>query len=89
MLLACRPLEIGLRIPPYRRQTAPWLPRLLFLPFLANHQGEGSILRQDVDFTKLFLKLLDTLDAIRVSFSVTLSRDDRPALIAWYDRNRD
>jgi hypothetical protein len=33
-----------------------------------------SILRQDVDFTKLLLKLLGMLDAIRVSLSVTLGR---------------
>jgi hypothetical protein len=51
--------------------------------------GEGSIPRQDVDFTKLLLKLLDTLDAIRVSFSEALGGDGRPAPIAWYDRNRD
>jgi hypothetical protein len=48
-----------------------------------------SILRQDVDFTKLLLKLLDSLDAIGVSFSETLGRDGRPAPIAWYNRNRD
>ena len=55
----------------------------------ANIAGGFSILRQDVDFTKLLLKLLDTPDAIRVSFSDTLGRHDRPALTAWYDRNRD
>src|SRR5258708_2684524 len=32
---------------------------------------------------------LDAADAIRASFSVTLGRHGRPALIAWYDRNRD
>ena len=55
----------------------------------ANIAGRGSILRQDVDFTKLLLNLLDSLDAIRVLFSDTLGRHGRPALIAWYDRNRD
>ncbi len=39
--------------------------------------------------TKLLLKLLDSLDAIRVSFSDLLGRDGRPALTAWYNRNRD
>jgi len=39
--------------------------------------GGGSILRQGVDLTKLLLKLLDSLDAIRVPFSVTLGRHDR------------
>src|SRR5229473_8473414 len=55
----------------------------------ANIAGGVSILRQDVDFTKLLLKLLDSLDAIRVSFSDMLGRHGRPALIAWYNRNRD
>ena len=50
---------------------------------------EFSILRQDVDFTKLPLKLLDSLDAIRVPFSGTLGRDGRLAPIAWCNRNRD
>jgi hypothetical protein len=49
----------------------------------------GSILRQDVDFTKLLLNLLDSLEATRVFFSDTLGRHGCPALIAWYDRNRD
>jgi len=52
-------------------------------------RGGGSIFCQDVDFTERLLKLLDTLDAIRAFFSVTLGRHDRPALIAWYDCNRD
>src|SRR5258705_9707114 len=34
----------------------------------ANIAGRGSILRQDVDFTKLLLNLLDSLDAIGVLF---------------------
>jgi hypothetical protein len=40
----------------------------------ANFAGVGSILRQDVDFTKLLLNLLDSLDAIRGSFSDTLGQ---------------
>ena len=55
----------------------------------ANIARGGSILRQDVDFTKLLLNLLDSLDAIRGSFSDTLGHHGRPVLIAWYDRNRD
>ena len=49
----------------------------------------GSILGQDVDFTKLLLNLLDSLDAIGALFSDLLGRQGRPGLIAWYDRNRD
>jgi hypothetical protein len=44
---------------------------------------------QDVDFTKLFLYLLDTLDAPGAFVSVVLGHDDRPALIARYNRNLD
>jgi hypothetical protein len=55
----------------------------------ANIARGGSILRQDVHFTKLLLNLLDSLDAIRVFFSDALGRHGCPALIAWYDRNRD
>jgi|SRR5712664_609685 len=55
----------------------------------ANIAGGGLILRQDVDFTKLLLKLLDSLNAIRVCFADALGRHGRPALVAWYDRNRD
>jgi hypothetical protein len=35
----------------------------------ANIAGRGSILRQDVDFTKLLLNLLDSLDAISLGCS--------------------
>jgi hypothetical protein len=49
----------------------------------------SSILRQDIDFTKLLLKLLDTLDAIRVVGSVAVFRHGGPALPTWYDRNSD
>jgi hypothetical protein len=52
-------------------------------------EEEFSILRQVVDFTKLFLELLDTLEAIRASRSVARGRHSRPALIARYDRNGD
>src|SRR5712664_1070388 len=48
-----------------------------------------SILRQDIDFAKLLLKLLDTPDAIRVSGSISVCRLARPAIPARYDRNRD
>jgi len=44
---------------------------------------------QDVDFTKLFLDLLDPLGAVRESFSVARGHHDRPALIAWYNGNLD
>ena len=47
-----------------------------------------SILRQDIDFAKLLLKLLDTPDAIRLSGSVPVCRHSRPTLTARYDRNR-
>ena len=49
----------------------------------------SSILRQDIDFTKLLLKLLDTLAAIRVVGSVAVCRHGRPALPTRYDRNSD
>ena len=49
----------------------------------------SSILRQDIDFTKLLLKLLDTLDAIRVVGSVAVCRHGGPALPTRYDRNSD
>jgi len=48
-----------------------------------------SILRQHIDFTKMLLKLLDTLDAIRVSGSVAVCRQGGPTLTARYDRNSD
>jgi hypothetical protein len=48
-----------------------------------------SILRQGIDFAKLFLKLLDTPDAIGLSGSVAVCRHGRPALAARHDRNRD
>jgi hypothetical protein len=68
----------------YRDQDAPGR-----RPGGANIARGGSILRQDVDFTKLVLNLLDSLDAIWVFFSDALDRHGCPALIAWYDRNRD
>jgi hypothetical protein len=49
----------------------------------------SSILRQDIDFTKLLLKLLNTLDAIRVVGSVAVCRHGAPALPTRYDRNSD
>jgi hypothetical protein len=44
---------------------------------------------QDVDFTKLFLDLLDPLGAVGESVSVARGHHDRPALIAWYNGNLD
>jgi hypothetical protein len=57
--------------------------------FLALGAGEFSIFCQDVDFTKLFLDLLDPLGAVGESVSVTRGHHDRPALIAWYNGNLD
>jgi hypothetical protein len=48
-----------------------------------------SILCQGIDLAKLLLKLLDTPDEIRLSGSVAVCRNGRPALTARYDRNRD
>jgi hypothetical protein len=62
---------------------------VLFQQRCGKTAGGGSILGQDVDFAKLFLNLLDSLDAIRVSFSDIMGRQGRPAPIARYDRNRD
>ena len=42
-------------------------------PPLPGTAAAFSILRQDIDFTKMLLKLLDTPDAIRVSGSVAVS----------------
>jgi hypothetical protein len=78
----------------------PWLAFLLLilwdkslliadLTIPREYCGAFSILRQEVDFTKLLLKLLDSLDAIRMSFSEMLGRHGRPAFIAGYNRNRD
>jgi|SRR6267142_2841656 hypothetical protein len=51
--------------------------------------GRSSILSQGVNLTKLLLNLLDSLDAIRVSFSDVMGRQGYPVPIAWYDRNRE
>jgi hypothetical protein len=58
-------------------------------PPLPGTAAAFSILRQDIDFTKMLLKLLDTPDAIRVSGSVAVCRQGGPALTARYDRNSD
>jgi hypothetical protein len=58
-------------------------------PFVASGAAELSIFCQDVDFTKLFLDLLDPLGAVGESFSVARGHHDRPTGIARYNRNLD
>jgi|SRR5271169_2749962 len=57
--------------------------------YVASGAAEFSIFCQDVDFTKLFLDLLDPLGAVGESVSVARGHHDRPALIAWYNGNLD
>ena len=55
--------------------------------FVASGAAEFSIFRQEVDFTKLFLDLLDPLGAVGEPVSVARGHHDRPTLFAWYDGN--
>ena len=48
-----------------------------------------SIFCQDVDFTQLFLYLLDPIGAVAESFSVARGHHDRPTGIARYNREFD
>jgi hypothetical protein len=55
--------------------------------FVASGAVEFSIFCKEVDFTKLFLDLLDPLGAVGESVSVARGHHDRPALFAWYNGN--